>query len=441
MASETVEILIEADDKASAKFEKVGQSAEKQVKAFKEVGAKAKASTELVGTLAGALGGTELGSFAGQLAQLTERVSAFSEVSKQGGAGALAFKAGLVGAAGVIGFQIGKALGDVIFQTEKWNRELEKSAEIAGKIGDRLMSTMERAFDSKIEGIELIQNPEEQKAALQALVEEIDKSIAGKNQLIKSLESEIASVDETWGGWFQRFSGNVRAINEANKEQVKEAERFKEALKDQAQELRERLAGERELLEARKQANIDAEKAAEDAARQAQKKREDAEKERIKALEKAEKDRLKAAEDAEKKRQKAIEDQINAQKRLAESRKSIVEQLKREAIALQFGEKAADAYSFKLQGFDDQTANALAAMKDRLRKAGEESKSSGPNTEAIGATQGRLLTRGSGNNQMLQASKDTAQATQQTLREINQVNRNLQRLIDKENITLGVASA
>ena len=133
MASESVGILIEADDQASAKLQQVADNADRQVKRIKEVGQKAKASTEFVGTLANQLGGTQLGGFAGQLAQLTERISNFSEVSKAGGAGALAFKAGLVAATAIASYKVGEALSDWAFQTGAWKKELAAAAtEAAG---------------------------------------------------------------------------------------------------------------------------------------------------------------------------------------------------------------------------------------------------------------------------------------------------------------------
>ena len=82
MATESVKILIEAEDQASAKIAAASKEVENRIKNIKDVGGKAKASTEFLGTLAGALGGSEIAGFASQLGGLTEKVSAFSEVQK-----------------------------------------------------------------------------------------------------------------------------------------------------------------------------------------------------------------------------------------------------------------------------------------------------------------------------------------------------------------------
>ncbi len=81
MTTASAKVIIDAEDLASKKIADAARNVEKSVKNIKDVGGKAKASTELFGTLATTLGGSQLGGYAGQLAQLTDRVSQFSEVS------------------------------------------------------------------------------------------------------------------------------------------------------------------------------------------------------------------------------------------------------------------------------------------------------------------------------------------------------------------------
>ena len=63
MSSETeaMKFLITAEDLATAKVRAVTENVENQVKSVKSIGRNAKASTELVGTLAMSLGGTGVG--------------------------------------------------------------------------------------------------------------------------------------------------------------------------------------------------------------------------------------------------------------------------------------------------------------------------------------------------------------------------------------------
>jgi hypothetical protein len=173
MASESVKILIEAEDLASAKIAQASQKIEQNVKDIKSVGQKAKASTEFIGQLANQLGGSEIAGFAGQLAGLTEKVSQFSEVSKAGGAGAFAFKAGIVGLVGAMSFGFGQAIGNAIFETDRWKKELEGATEASKKLNAELIRFSDLRIGDQIQSISLLGSPEEQEKATAALVESL----------------------------------------------------------------------------------------------------------------------------------------------------------------------------------------------------------------------------------------------------------------------------
>ena len=173
MASESVKILIEAEDLASAKIAQASQKIEQNVKDIKSVGQKAKASTEFIGQLANQLGGSEIAGFAGQLAGLTEKVSQFSEVSKAGGAGAFAFKAGIVGLVGAMSFGFGQAIGNAIFETDRWKKELQDATEASKKLNAELIRFSDLRIGDQIQSISLLGSPEEQEKATAALVESL----------------------------------------------------------------------------------------------------------------------------------------------------------------------------------------------------------------------------------------------------------------------------
>jgi hypothetical protein len=173
MASESVKILIEAEDLASAKIAQASMKIEQNVKDIKSVGQKAKASTEFIGQLANQLGGSEIAGFAGQLAGLTEKVSQFSEVSKAGGAGAFAFKAGIVGLVGAMSFGFGQAIGNAIFETDRWKKELQDATEASKKLNAELIRFSDLRIGDQIQSISLLGSPEEQEKATAALVESL----------------------------------------------------------------------------------------------------------------------------------------------------------------------------------------------------------------------------------------------------------------------------
>lgn len=208
MATESVKILIEAEDQASAKIAAASKEVENRIKNIKDVGGKAKASTEFIGTLANSLGGSEIAGYASQLAGLTEKVGQFSEVSKVGGAGAMAFKAGLIGVVGVLSFQVGNAIGNLIFETDKWNAELEKSIELSKKMASELNRLADVRLGDALQGVQLIEDPQDQIDEMKKLREAAGKEVDGIVAAIKKLEEErkASSFDkdaDIFGGAFE----------------------------------------------------------------------------------------------------------------------------------------------------------------------------------------------------------------------------------------------
>jgi hypothetical protein len=200
--SEGVEILISADDQASKVLGSVADNVDSKVKRIKEVGRGAKASTEFIGTLANQLGGTAFGQYASGLAQLTERIGNFSEVSKAGAGGALAFKAGLAGVALVVGYKIGEAVGNWWNDTAKWNAELDKAngalAATAAKVAEVQSLTQSIATQKA----ELIEDPKERRAELVKYHNQLTEQAASYKAELKEQEELLAS-QQTW--FQQRF--------------------------------------------------------------------------------------------------------------------------------------------------------------------------------------------------------------------------------------------
>lgn len=242
--SEGVEILISADDQASKVLAKVGDNVESKVKQIKEVSRGAKASTEFVGTLANSLGGSVIGSYASGIAQLTERIGNFSEVSKAGAGGALAFKAGLAGVALVAGYKVGVAIGDWVFQTKKWKDQIAE----ANKLLKESANTISRIDSIKI-------SFRSEKAELQGEV--------AQRQLLNQLASEAAKLEdkiaatkakqvkESAGivGWAQYLAGSSEVIAESNKNELAASEQKLESIKKETQALQEKLSPYRQEVE------------------------------------------------------------------------------------------------------------------------------------------------------------------------------------------------
>jgi len=409
MASESVKILIEAEDLASAKIAQASQKIEQNVKNIKSVGDKAKKSTEFLGSIAGLLGGSEIAGFASQFAGLTEKVSQFSEVSKAGGAGALAFKAGLVAAAGAIAFSIGNAIGNAIFQVEKWNKEIEKATERANELKQAIASVNQLRFDDKTVDIELIRDPEEKKAAYKDLLAELKTNLVGVEQQSKKSEKAAKEWGEAWqitgdrkgfAKMAEEEAKNDRERLKALQEQTKEVERIlgieteraakqkENKSKDFIDSLREQLALEKAIgdqrfeLEAQKTAVGADVGVAADLLKQIE-----AQKQLVEADKKA----------AQEKEQKIKEEEAN--------RKRIIDLIANEntknqerLVLLNKGTEAAKVFSLVQQGVAQTEAERLAAESERISKLEKDKQ----NREEVNKTlmqpqeafQSRFLTRG-----------------------------------------------
>lgn len=463
--SEAVEILIQADDTATGKLKTVGDAIDSQVKRIKTVGGQAKASTEFIGSLANALGGSELGGYASQLAQLTERMSAFSEVSKVGGAGAMAFKAGLVGAVAVGAFTAGKAIGDAVFETEKWKQALVDATKEAERLNAEIAKGNERRFAERQEDISLIGDPAERRKAQEQQLETLKREIAGNEKLLEESKNaaKLAAASKTesiakglrasgdsqsfaLGMLLSKFGGGKDAQLEKQVEEerqklkdLKEKERVLESQlkgreadnektrqQNQAKErsdafiagLREELAltkatrEERFALEAAKLANSPEAQA--EAARLLK------EIDRIKEKAEAQK---KADAEAEQARAKTKADS----ERLEDMRKGELQRIKERTIAITQGQEAARAFALESKGIDAATAKNIAAREsilDQMQAIGKEPQ--------LQAKEGRLLTRGDGPGD---AQRATAANTKEILAAQLRALEAQQRQLDAQNET------
>jgi len=238
--SESVDILIKAEDMATPVVAKAAKSVDAldvSIKKFKTSGEQAKKSTEFFGSIANALGGSELGGYASQLAGLTEKTSQFAEVQKLGGAGAFAFKAGLVAAAGALSFQVGTALGNVIFETEKWTKKLAEATAESDRFLNALLELKQFNFSQNKEEITLLRDPDKQLAATKELLASTQKEIEDKSKQITAIlkaEAKTRSEEEQWGAdWFGAGSDRIASVER----EVSEGNKMLEVLRSQAREL------------------------------------------------------------------------------------------------------------------------------------------------------------------------------------------------------------
>lgn len=389
MTTESAKVIIDAEDLASKKIAEAARNVERSVKNIKDVGGKAKASTEFIGTLATTLGGSQLGSYAGQLAQLTERVSAFSEVSKAGGAGALAFKAGLVGVAAVITYQVASAIASLVYDIKGAEKAMEEAFKGMDDAAQGFSTAQARRHAKDMAELQ-VGNAEEQTAKQTEKLKELNKELAFTGIRYKMLDVEQQNLAETASLWDQYVSGASKdAIADLEKRKQIEDANFKR-LQSQQTEVRDLLDQETKDREARKEALTAQVKAEEDAA---------------KAVVDAQK---KAVAEAEKANQKKIAES----ERIANIRQNEIDRLKEESILLNEGAEAAKRFSLERQGVDKDSAARIARAQAELEEA--KKGQGGPSSVSIGsqAVQSRLLTRGPAEKGIDKIAKNTEQTVE-----------------------------
>lgn len=438
--------------------DKVAVSAKKAGDALKDSGKNVKASSDLFATLAGITGNSELAGLANTIGGVTEKVGQFSEVSKAGAGGAMAFKLGLMGLAASAGFAVGKVLGDIIWQTEKFERAMAQAKETAAELDAQLKKNASTLAANVREDIELIRDPEEKRAAYAKLLGDLSRDI----QTASDVAGKSAREAEEWADAWQITGNRKQYAIDAQEQAAADKERLA-GLKDQRDELMkivgaraqenaaikeanaakdksesylETLRQEVEYMKATREEQIkidalrnttdedrgeaerllkerDAIKAKQDAEREAAAEQKKMQEDAIRATEKA-------AEDAERARQKAQEDREKEAEQIAENARREVQRVEdiiaaeRERLELQKiekeqGKEAATAKQFVNQGVDEATAKQFAAEQAAFDKAKQDeadaaAKLKGEKTAdkktdtgpapTLAAMESRMLTRG-----------------------------------------------
>ena len=462
--TEAVEILIKADDKASQKFAEVsanaGKASQKTGNAFKEMGGRAKATTEFVGTLASLTGNTELAGLASMIAGATEKASAFSEVAKAGGAGATAFKLGLMGLAATAGGLVGKAIGDMIWKTKEAEREMKAATDAAKELDTQLQKTFQNAFANRKEDIELIRDPEEKRAAHKKLFDDLNRDISTAIANVDKSRRAVEEWEDAWQITGERKAMAVEAqqqlevdkqkleMMKAQRQEViklmsarvqeNEQIRLANAAKDRSESYLDNLRKEVEYMKATREEQIkldalrnttdedrgeaerllkerDAINAKAEAEKELAESRRKAQEEQVRAAEKVAQDleraRQKAQEDREKEAAKIAENAQREIQRIEDIKTAEAQRLELQRIELEQGKDAAKVQDLINQGVDKAAAQQLAAeeaaiekLKQKKADEAEQGKTLNASTgggpaPTLSASESRLLTRGPADQQ------------------------------------------
>lgn len=371
MITEAAKIIIDADDKASKKFAIAAANAEKNIKQIKEVGGRAKASTEFFGQLANTLGGTQLAGYAGQMAQLTEKVGQFSEVSKVGTAGAIAFRAGLIGLAGVITYQVTTTVANLVYEIDKLERQMKKTAAANVESINSLASTRQRVFQERLEDVDLraqlAGSGADPAAERKRIQEELRAEIAKTTQEINRATAEIEAYEDQW----VKMDPVQTAFIESEKDRINAMKSSISQMEAMQQQLRSDLSERKKNNEAIRE-------------------------------------QIELQKEQERERQQAIDAQERERERVADMLKKETDRITEQRIELEKGKEAAHAFALEMQGLAKEDAQRIAmaqaeidalkekkALKDTAQQTGDVS---------LQAFESRLLTRGPVANKALEVA-------------------------------------
>lgn len=440
MASESVKILIEAEDKASAQVANASKNIEQAVKGVKETGQRAKGSIEFVGVMAGQLGGGQLQTAAQGVAAITEKVGQFSEVMKAGSTAAGFFQAGIMALVGAMSFNLGQSIGEAIFGVRDLTKELEDLTAQYQQQAEVMKQTASIKFGEQMEDLTLIKDPKKQQSEAAALFKAIEQqrdnaiksAAAYDTQAQKILDTEnkylgkmgaLSEADQDRANQLILTANNQRTlVGELDNElaqlskmygpRAKMIEQIKQQQKAEDEAAQKKKAIDDSALSSLRSINyqyIELTKGQEAARREQMKDQgmTDIQIERILFAERALGVEKKLADQ----KRKAEEAEQSRLQKVADLRESELERLQEQKILLEQGEKAAHIFRLTQQGLDRDTAEAIANAQAASEQAAKSKQIQ--TAQPVAAVESRLLSRGPQQDKMTDIAKSSKVTAEQ----------------------------
>jgi DNA repair exonuclease SbcCD ATPase subunit len=355
MSTEDIRIKLQADESGAVNsFRKLRSEVLNNEQGLKQLGQQGKMTGKGLKDMASFLGpefqilGDRLDHVSGAMADIK-------------GAGLLA-KGAMIGLVATAGFQVGKMIGDWVFETEKWKETLAD----ARKEADALNAKM-------------LQGARERTSELS--VEQLERELSGTSQNIGEITDQINKLKREAEEW--SLSNTLRIGTEDRQNEIGTLEQEREAARKLRDMYQETLAAREKQAQAAREA------------------------EEAKAL----------AEEA-----RAAEQAAAAAQRLVETQEDYLFTLEAELVKIKEGEEAYTRLTLAKRGFTEESINSALALKAEISelteaaKARERSGTSGSGggmsvtaPGQVQGTQARFITRGigtSGQDKILEATKE-----------------------------------
>lgn len=388
---EDIRFKIDAEDAASAKIRKVNTETKALTKNVQQSGGQFRASTELVGTFATVLGNAGFGGAAGDVAQLTERVTAFTSAA---GESRMLLKAGVFAGVAFGAFQLGQALSgthqdakilnDELTRTEQIVLRLEKAEGIRESFSAfqiSLLPSTEFQLEAMTEEMEMAAKNLSSTAGLLSQAREdlaaFERGEVGRapkslnegqfgfvtfdpDELKKTIEREEKIYADRLTAQTARQAAIERFNAQSDSRDKQRSRAFIQRLQDELDKVR-LSASEFERVQAFRNTQTPEQfEAAQDLIGRKNFLLEQQELEK-----QIEADKKKAAQEADRAEQKRIQ----ALQRIADLQTSTVEGLKLQAIELTSGAEAAEAMRLQMQGIEAGAAGQIAGFRTQIENA------------------------------------------------------------------------
>ena len=291
MATESVDIILSAKDNATGVFRKTSAEMKLLQDRVRETGDQTKRSSDAIQKLANLMGAGWLGEAAFGMKELSDGAANAAKTLQSGGPAALAMKAGLVGLVAYGSFAIGNMIGNWLFETDKFKKELEEQTELSKKLGDQIASQRKQQVTNLIAELRQFGGSfHEQKKVADERLAQLRIELSNQEALVKigddrseqakvalaATKEMIAALDAEYGSFAtrveqQRISQkNEEATRRARvdliKQEIAEEEKAKQLVSSKAEQLKNQIlqlqntAEEYEFIEIAQIATNDAEK-------------------------------------------------------------------------------------------------------------------------------------------------------------------------------------
>ena len=388
--AESVEIILDGVDNASPAFTAVAG----QMKKTADTGQKL---SGVFGKIFESLGLSELQAYSGEFSNISGQMKELGDAGEKGGAGMMIAKAGIAAAVAAASFNIGKMIGEWVFETERWKQALKDALDEVNKGEQQVREKLDKQFQLRLQIAQAAGSDDQKASELKTLQEQIQRDIQFQQDFVRMREQELAAAEA--GNYFGMSQGDVdKAKADLDNERKK-----LELLKEQNQEVQDirNPSAEQQMLDARLKSNEEAKKAADEALA--------AEQRQFQEWSKNWDDKEKSQQD-QKKRDDDYLNALKVQNEELTKGKRAAEELK--------AQQAGISEEVILQGRELSIQNDLLETQKKLadeqkKKEEERQKALAQPTAPLQAMQSRLLSRVStgGGDRVAKATEKTAELT------------------------------